>query len=940
MVGQKKEPEEATPTGSEPIENNSHNLSDITAYFNFLDDSHSDPSPVFTLQWFDDKSGKPSSSTLHLTLGEILQSPYLLPTNSQTLPHSSHHTLHTTLNSTDLKGRGRENIDFARVLCVDIDTPTSRHDLDYHLLQSVPRPHLIVESSPARYHLYWKVELPFPLASWEIAQSGLAGKFKGDASLSTLSHLIRVPGIVRLLKPKHFAPSDQTDLNSSTSNHSAESDESATAPILFLPRIIEINEPNELSPAITSANWLRLFPFIPDFAAKVKKQNKADIKKIKKSLEHANGSVKKVEVLNRNNSLFSLAFDFKKNNLDATLDDVLTYALHVNSSFTNPLPDGEVETVSNSAWKRGEERKKDSKANKPALPTAVELITFINSAEMAFYKQAYLPLLPPIDDDYPVALQIYSDALSSFAVFSDQSMTDYILKHNQDSLFRLSETDVFAFDTSTSEWKRQTATGRTVIGNMVKEGVKKLIAHPLFIPYYCRLLESSSVRAGIERILSHQSVSNLERALFTHGKIKLCSIHIFDSNPYLFKCANGVIDLAAPITSAETTPPAPTIRGPLPTDYCLCSSSVTYDPSATCPNWLMFLEEIFPMEDQLVDTDDEPTESNSSTSNHSAETSSENEGANPAILFLQEQFGYALTGNIDEQKVMFHVGAGANGKSKVLDVLKNLAGGYATIISSEDLGVSKHRRNINSSSIERTLSKIEGKRVVIMDDLATKIMLNEGLVKTLTYKEFRVEAKYQNSSVVPNRAKFHIGTNTEPELESENEAMIRRLCLIPYNQTFKHNASKSRTIDENHARELSGILNWAIAGLQRVIARRGIAYPDSVNLALEEYRVENFKLEAIIKETFRLPTEGNAEDLPGAWISVNDAVAILNHKLTEHSKDTITAVAFGREMKAVYPEIKTERRRVGGRKGSKYTYLFLHIVQEGAATDQNNLTTC
>jgi hypothetical protein len=60
--------------------------------------------------------------------------------------------IYITVNETDFEGRTEKNIKRVRALFVDLDgTPLPA---EYHA-----RPHIIVESSPGRYHVYWLVKV-------------------------------------------------------------------------------------------------------------------------------------------------------------------------------------------------------------------------------------------------------------------------------------------------------------------------------------------------------------------------------------------------------------------------------------------------------------------------------------------------------------------------------------------------------------------------------------------------------------------------------------------------------------------------------------------------------------------------------------------------------------------------------------------------------------
>lgn len=181
----------------------------MTQFFKLLSSS---PKAVFTCAWMRPEGGVVSGSGCFFVeaadieglckeyednaglgaLGE-LEPEKLKQGKLGTLPE-----LHTTLNQTNLTGRKTENIIGVRVLCVDLD-----RKIDDAALEDIKKAYLpqwIVQSSPGKYHLYWRVSPSLPLQRWNQFQLGLAWKLGGDKSLSQLAHMIRVPGLMRRCK--------------------------------------------------------------------------------------------------------------------------------------------------------------------------------------------------------------------------------------------------------------------------------------------------------------------------------------------------------------------------------------------------------------------------------------------------------------------------------------------------------------------------------------------------------------------------------------------------------------------------------------------------------------------------------------------------------------------------------------------------------------------
>lgn len=97
-----------------------------------------------------------------------------------------------TVNATDGKGRKKENIVRVRAVFVDLDGSP----LDTVKKGPLP-PHIVVESSPGRYHAYWII-VDMPLKLFEKVQRLLAERFGGDPAVCDLPRLMRLPGFLHM----------------------------------------------------------------------------------------------------------------------------------------------------------------------------------------------------------------------------------------------------------------------------------------------------------------------------------------------------------------------------------------------------------------------------------------------------------------------------------------------------------------------------------------------------------------------------------------------------------------------------------------------------------------------------------------------------------------------------------------------------------------------
>ena len=98
--------------------------------------------------------------------------------------------VYITVNQTDLKGRTEANIVKVRALFVDLDGSPIQPIKD---LPEDLQPHIIIESSPNRWHAYWLVN-NCELEQFKQLQQALAAKFDGDKAVNNINRVMRLAG--------------------------------------------------------------------------------------------------------------------------------------------------------------------------------------------------------------------------------------------------------------------------------------------------------------------------------------------------------------------------------------------------------------------------------------------------------------------------------------------------------------------------------------------------------------------------------------------------------------------------------------------------------------------------------------------------------------------------------------------------------------------------
>ncbi|MGB7977595.1 MAG: DUF3987 domain-containing protein [Chlamydiales bacterium] len=136
-----------------------------------------------TFQTFDDVKGRHARHLVHVLHGTLDQHlPLLTELNGRGAG------VFFTVNETDLKGRETKNITKVRAVFVDLDGAP----LEPILLAPLP-PHVVVESSPKRFHAYWLME-GLPLEQFSLVQKDLIERFDADRAVHDLPRVMRLPG--------------------------------------------------------------------------------------------------------------------------------------------------------------------------------------------------------------------------------------------------------------------------------------------------------------------------------------------------------------------------------------------------------------------------------------------------------------------------------------------------------------------------------------------------------------------------------------------------------------------------------------------------------------------------------------------------------------------------------------------------------------------------
>jgi putative DNA primase/helicase len=209
--------------------------------------------------------------------------------------------------------------------------------------------------------------------------------------------------------------------------------------------------------------------------------------------------------------------------------------------------------------------------------------------------------------------------------------------------------------------------------------------------------------------------------------------------------------------------------------------------------------------------------------------------------FLQRMCGYSLTGLTNEHALFFSYGTGGNGKGTFHNTINGILGDYAKVAPIEAFTASHSDRHPTE------LAMLRGSRLVTAQETEQGRRWAESKIKALTGGD-PISARFMRADFFTYQPKFKlvIAGNYKPAIRSVDEALRRRLHLIPWNQRITAD-KKDKDLPEKLRAEWPAILNWMVAGCLMWIDE-GLAPPDCVEQATTVYFEEEDSLLAWVSE--------------------------------------------------------------------------------------------
>jgi len=209
---------------------------------------------------------------------------------------------------------------------------------------------------------------------------------------------------------------------------------------------------------------------------------------------------------------------------------------------------------------------------------------------------------------------------------------------------------------------------------------------------------------------------------------------------------------------------------------------------------------------------------------------------------LAEFLGFVFMKNgnssIKIEKTLMLYGGGANGKSVFFQVVNALLGS----------------ENVSSYSLQSLTNENGYYRAKIANKLVNYASEISGTLETATFKQMvsgePLEARlpYGDPFTLTQYAKLIFNANKLPRDVEHTNAYFRRFLIIPFEVTIPEEEQDKELHTKIIKNELSGVFNWVLEGLNRLLEQKNFTYSNIVQKAREDYELKSDSVRVFIDE--------------------------------------------------------------------------------------------
>ncbi len=215
-------------------------------------------------------------------------------------------------------------------------------------------------------------------------------------------------------------------------------------------------------------------------------------------------------------------------------------------------------------------------------------------------------------------------------------------------------------------------------------------------------------------------------------------------------------------------------------------------------------------------------------------------------LLLQELVGFALTRCLKLEKCGILYGKGRNGKSVFFELIRAVFGNFnVSTVPFKDL------------SEKHYLARIDNTLINYCTELGNRID-KPTFKQVVSGEPLEARHKYGHPFTVTVYGKLLCNGNELPTNIGSDPAFYSRVKIVHFAETIPDDEIDVKLADKIKADELSGLLNWALVGMVRLLKNQKFTECEKSNQILEQYKKDNNSVALFIEEHGYIPNK-NAE---------------------------------------------------------------------------------
>ena len=329
---------------------------------------------------------------------------------------------------------------------------------------------------------------------------------------------------------------------------------------------------------------------------------------------------------------------------------------------------------------------------------------------------------------------------------------------------------------------------------------------------------SSALRRDVLGILKSDEFCGLDGSKYEMP----CFISTGETGVNFIAMKNGIISVDALLAAKKAGTALPPPMALTVDFFSTFRLNYEYDPEATCPRFMKYLEEVQPNEENRE--------------------------------MLQRIAGLLLIPDTTYNVAFFLVGQAGTGKSVFVNVLEALVGSENCCC----VPLANFASRFDNVGLTEALANIVGDMPVTPESGRMADM--EGVFKKVTSGEtLFVQRKYMNGREAKVTARCVFATNGMPHFSDRSNGVWDRVRVIPFNVVFRNTDKQNPHLFEELCGELPGIFNWALDGLRKLREQKIFPQCEEGRMVLEQLREDCDHERTFLRETVKEAKNGRVE---------------------------------------------------------------------------------